>query len=399
MVTRARPLLVSTLGPAVAMALLTGIVGGLVRAGVDFSIAPVGAWASRAALYHAALMMGCFLGTVIGIERAVAVKVPSAWLAPLASGLAGAALLLQFTSAAQWLLVTASVAFTGINMLVVRRQRAGHTMLLLAGALCWLIGNMLFALHWSVQAIVPWWFAFLVMTIAAERLEMTRLMRRRPGAQSALIIVLLALAAGAAASAVAPIGGGILYGSALLALAAWLTVFDIARRTIFAEGLPRYMAMCLLGGYAWLAVAGVAWAADALGLPARDIALHALGLGFVVSMMMAHAPVILPAIARVKLLFGRFFYIPLALLHGSLLVRLAGGWNNPVWREQGSLFNAVAIGVFAATAVGAAVAWRLRYAAQKSAHHGVSPGDSHERGRAEYQHPQVSEDGGRELAA
>jgi hypothetical protein len=35
----------------------------------------------------------------------------------------------------------------------------------------------------------------------------------------------------------------------------------------------------------------------------------------------------------------------------------------------------------------------------KSAHHGGSEGDSHERGRAEHQHPQVPEDGGRQLAA
>jgi len=377
MVSSARPVLLLTLGPAVALALLTGLAGGLLRAGVDLPQAQGAAWPSRAVLYHAALMMGAFMGTVIGIERAVAVKARASWLAPLASGLGGAALMLGFAAAGSWLMVAASVAFTGVNVLVVRRQRAAHTALLLAGALCWLSGNLLFALQWSAHAIVPWWFAFLAMTIAAERLEMTRLMRRRPGARPALLGVLLALAAGAAASAVTPKAGGVLYGMALVALAIWLMVFDIARRTLFAEGLPRYMAVCLLGGYAWLAVAGLAWAAGALGWPTRDAALHALGLGFVVSMMMAHAPVILPAIARVKLLFGRFFYIPLALLNGSLLVRLAGGWNNPVWREQGSLFNAVAIGVFAATVVGATLAWRARYAGEaanvsrKSAHHGV----------------------------
>ena len=42
-------------------------------------------WLGRAALAHAALMIGAFLGTVIGIERAVAVKLRCAWLAPIAS--------------------------------------------------------------------------------------------------------------------------------------------------------------------------------------------------------------------------------------------------------------------------------------------------------------------------
>ena len=96
------------------------------------------------------------------------------------------------------------------------------------------------------------------MTIAAERLEMTRLMRRRPGAQAALYAVLLALAAAAAASARWPGPGGVLFGAALLALAAWLLTYDLARRTVRAQGLPRYMAVCLLAGYAWLAIGGLA---------------------------------------------------------------------------------------------------------------------------------------------
>jgi hypothetical protein len=41
-----------------------------------------------------------------------------------------------------------------------------------------------------------------------------------------------------------------------------------------AAGLSRYMAVCLLLGYAWLAIAGLAWMATAAGLPLRDTALH-----------------------------------------------------------------------------------------------------------------------------
>jgi hypothetical protein len=153
----------------------------------------------------------------------------------------------------------------------------------------------------------------------------------------------------------------VLFGAALLALAAWLLVFDIARRTVRARGLPRYMAVCLLGGYAWLALGGLAWAATALGWPARDLALHALGLGFIASMVMGHAPVILPAIARVKLLFGSWFYLPLAALHLSLALRLVLGWHDFAWRAQGALLNALALALFAATAAGATLAWRRQH--------------------------------------
>ncbi|HEY0826065.1 MAG TPA: hypothetical protein VGD76_19920, partial [Ramlibacter sp.] len=247
------------------------------------------------------------------------------------------------------------------------RQRAPHTGLLLVSAAAWFVGNVLFAAGAGATAVLPWWFAFLVMTIAAERLEMTRLMRRRPGAQPALYVVLALLVLGAAASSASALAGGLLFGAALVALAAWLFLFDIARRTVRADGLSRYMAVCLLTGYAWLAIGGAAWAATAAGLPARDTALHALGLGFIFSMIMGQAPVILPAITRVKVAWGAFFYLPLAALHASLAARLFGGFADFGWRSQGALFNALAIALFALTMAGAAFAWRRRHGPRAAA--------------------------------
>jgi hypothetical protein len=347
----------------VAASLLAGLAGGLLRVGIALPMAADTPWLTRAALAHAALMMCGFMGTVIAIERAVAFKHPAAWLAPVASGAGAVALLAGAQVLAALLFVLAALVFVAVNVLLLRRQPAAHTGLLVASAGAWLTGNVLLAVGANSSTVLPWWFAFLVVTIAAERLEMTRLMRRRPGAQPALHLVLAALAWGAACSGVAPVLGGVLFGLALCGLAAWLLAFDIARRTVRAEGLSRYMAVCLLGGYVWLAIAGVAWAATALGYPTRDIALHALGLGFIVSMMMGHAPVILPAVARVKLQFGNFFYLPLLALHVSLIVRLVAGATDFHVRAQGALFNALAIALFAATAAGAALAWRHRHAA------------------------------------
>jgi hypothetical protein len=354
------------LAACVAASLLAGILGGLLRVGTALPGTAGSEWIARAALAHAALMMCGFFGTVIGIERAVAARWRPAWLAPLASGLAGVALLLGDEAVAGGLLVASASLFVAVNVVLLLRQRAPHTALLLASAIAWWMGNLLFAALAGGGAVLPWWFAFLVLTIAAERLEMTRLMRRRPGAQLSLLVILAVLLLGAATSGFSAVAGGLLFGAALVALSAWLLVFDIARRTVRADGLSRYMAVCLLGGYAWLAVGGVAWAATGLGFPARDAALHALGLGFIVSMIMGHAPVILPAIARIKLLFGGFFYVPLAALHASLLLRLAPGWTDFPWRAQGALFNALAIALFAATAVGAALAWRHRYGARNA---------------------------------
>jgi hypothetical protein len=134
---------------------------------------------------------------------------------------------------------------------------------------------------------------------------------------------------------------------------------DIARRTVRNRGLTRYIAVCLLSGYVWLAVGGVIIIASrglSPGTPSYDAALHALGLGFIFSMVFGHAPIIFPAVLRVKLPYHPTFYGPLALLHVSLLVRLAGdaAGQLPLTRA-GGLLNALALAAFILGTVSAVV--------------------------------------------
>lgn len=365
-----------------ATLVLAAVAGGLLRAGAAWPLLQGSALVSQAAGAHAALMLSAFLGLVIALERAVAVKRTWAFLAPAAAGCSGVLLLLDRYPAAAALGVLAAATSVAVHTVVWRRQPAAHTALLLLAALSWLVGNGLYAAGCSIGAVLPWWFALVVLTIAAERLEMTRLTRRPAVALPALLGIVALLGAGAALSslssptsapawapALAPVPvslqawGGVLYGAALSALALWLAVFDIARRTVFAPGLARYMAVSLLAGYAWLALAGLAWLGTALGCPGRDLALHALGLGFILSMVMGHAPVILPALLPVKLRFGVGFYLPLLALHASLLLRLVGGIGHPTWRTLGAELNAAALLLFALTL--AASAWAARRAAAR----------------------------------
>jgi hypothetical protein len=320
-----------------------------------------GPWLTHAVMHHAFLMICSFMGTVIGLERAIAVKTPWALVAPAASAASGLFVLAGKEPAAGGLAVVAALAFVAVNVLVVTRQAVSHTYLLLLGALAWLVGNVGFALAPSAHATVPWWFAFLVLTIAAERLEMTRLMRRHDASAPVLYAVLAGLVMGCALFLVSPTWGGIVYGAALVGLAAWLFCFDIARRTVFADGLSRYMAVCLLVGYFWLAIAGISWCATSLGVPLMDAALHALALGFVFSMMLGHAPVILPAIARVKVHYSWAFYLPLALLHGSLAARLLLRNTSFSALPTSALGNALAIVFFIATLAGSAIAWHVKH--------------------------------------
>ena len=333
-----------------ALAMLAGIAGGLVRVGVAID-APQSAIAR-----HGALMVAGFLGTVISLERAVAVGGRIALLAPATAAVGVAALLFQIERVLDASFLLAPVLLVALSAEIVRRQFALHTVLLLVAAMAWLAGNALYVAHVDIVAVAGWWFDFLVLTVAAERLEMTRLMKRSPLATPLFLALTVVLIVGSVAVAFWPARGAYGYGTALVGVAAWLYRYDLARRTIRTTGYSRYAAVALLAGYAWLVVAGLAWVAGPIvGSATLDIALHALGLGFVVSMIFAHAPVIVPVVAATRLRYTPLLYLPLALLHASLILRFGSGWGNIALLRWGSIGNASAILLFAATVV-----WSLR---------------------------------------
>ncbi len=300
-----------------------GVAGGLVRLGASIP-APAGAIA-----LHGALMVSGFLGTVIGLERAVALGRLWAYAAPLASGLGGACLVLGFATQGFALMVLAAAVFVAASAATFARQRSLEMATLFAGAVAWLAGNLLL---FAGEPAVPWWIAFFALTIAGERLELSRYLKRAPAVRIAFLLI-------AALLVVTPLAPRAM-GAVLVLLALWLFAFDLARVTVRQRGLPRYIAACLLSGYAWLALGGALLAAAV----AYDAALHAIFVGFVFSMVFGHAPVILPAVLRVALPYSSVLYLPLALLHASLLVRAF------VLVPLGAWGNAAAIALFIATA-------------------------------------------------
>ena len=332
--------------------LIVGVGAGLLRLGWA-----VPRPAADLAAFHGPLMVCGFFGTVISLERAVALARRWAYLGPLASGAGGLALICGAPiEVAQLLLALGSAVLLAGSVSVFLRQRALFTFTLAAGAGCWLAGNLLWLAGQSVFAVVPWWAGFLVLTIAGERLELSRFLPPSPVAQRVFIAVLAGLTFGMVLNAQ-------LFGAALLALALWLLRQDIARRTVKDTGLTRFIAVCLLSGYAWLALAGATMLAAGLapGSAAYDAALHALMLGFVFSMVFGHAPIIFPAVLRVAVPYHPVFYVPLALLHLSLALRLAGDLAvQPDWRSMGGALNAVALLAFILNTIAAVIRGKLK---------------------------------------
>ncbi len=359
--------------PLMALAgvsLIAALWAGLVRMGWQ--------WPSSGALpaaQHGAFMVSGFLGTVISLERAVALRQnlrdsrPGTftprfdtrlfYLAPALAGAGSMALLLGMPPlVGRSLIVLGSAGLALLFAVIYRLQPNVANGIMAGGALAWLTGNLLWLGGAPVSRSFPWWAAFLVLTIAGERLELARVMlwgktaRRHFVAAVAVFVVGLLLS-------LAPLGGAAaelfhlavrVCGVGLIMLALWLARYDVARRTVRKTGLTRFIAACLLPGYFWLGVGGLLWlwfgGAYSAG-PVYDAMLHTVFLGFVFSMIFGHAPVIIPAVLRVSVPYSPLFYGHLILLHLSLLLRVTGDLTmNLTMRQWGGLLNASAVLLF-----------------------------------------------------
>jgi hypothetical protein len=302
---------------------------------------------------HGPLMVSGFLGTLIGLERAVALRVRWAYLGPLATALGGIMLIFSLGgSLGAFLITLGSLVLVIVFARIVRQHLAVYTVTMGLGALVWLAGNLLWLSGRPIYQIVLWWAGFLILTIAGERLELGRLLSLSRGVLGAFVIIAAILLVGILVLLWLPDIGTRLAGLAMVAMGIWLLRYDITRRTVRKPGLPRYTAICLLSGYSWLLVAGVlilVYGQLVAGLQ-YDAYLHAIFLGFVFSMLFAHAPIIFPAVLGVQVVYSPFFYVFWVLLQvslaGRVLADLGGLWQFRLWT---GLLNGIALTLFVAT--------------------------------------------------
>ncbi len=335
---------------------VTALLGGIARLGVALG------WGPSVAVQHGPLLVVGVFGTVISLERAVALTKTWAFAAPALSAL-GAVSMMAGVSFAPWLSVASCVVVVLVNAVIIRRQAAAFTWLMLLGSLALLGGTVWWARGAAVFEVVPAWMAFFVLTIVAERLELSRLAPTPRWASSVLVGVSILCAASALVQPWWPAVATPAFGGSLVLLGVWQLSFDLARRTVRLPGLPRFTALGVLVGAAWLTFAG------ALNLlagrppagPLADAALHGVFVGYVLSMVFAHAPIILPAVARVAVPFHVVLYVPLTVLHVGLALRIGGDLtSHAVLRQAGGVLNVFALLLFGATVVVARVFFAVK---------------------------------------
>lgn len=324
------------------LTLLSATWAGLVRLG--WQLPPL---RPNLAMSHGPLMVAGFFGALISLERAVALGARWTFIAPLLSGLGG---LLQalgiFEPLGPIFLTLGSIFLVLIFAAVLRTHINNYTVVMALGALALLVANFLWLLGWQVPKIVLWWAGFLILTIVGERMELSRMLRPSRFGLALNYAAIVIYIAGLTVMLFQYELGTRIASIGMIGMAIWLLIYDIARRTVKQSGLTQFIAVCLLSGYVWMIISGM------IGLiytgvtagPMYDAMLHAIFLGFVFAMVFGHAPIIFPAVLGLDIQYRQYFYIPLVLLHLSLLLRTFGEMAGQGWaRLWGGLINVLAV--------------------------------------------------------
>jgi hypothetical protein len=278
--------------PIVLIGLVAGISGGWIRLGS--LIIPL----AEAGLNHGLLMVGGFLGTLISIERAMIMK-KKAWLIiPFFSGISTLFFLFELGQAGLGALLAGSLGLSLIMHFQTMRHPHFHSVLLYLGAVCWFLGN-LFAWHFGmIAAGSTWWIGFLLFTIVGERLELSQFLPVPTWSKKALGGFLGLFFIGLTV----PFHGmgNEVMGFGILLISAWLLIFDMAKVSARKKAQFRYIGIGLRAGYLWLGAQGLILLLMESHPLFYDMFLHTFFLGFVFSMIWAHAPIIFPTIFGIR---------------------------------------------------------------------------------------------------
>ncbi len=321
----------------VLASLLTGILTGWFRAG--FNIPALGG------LYldHAAIMTGSFLGTVILIERIVAMKKIYLFAFPIINASSLIFYFLNLEEIAFLCLIIGALGLFYVFFLINKKHSDLPHQIMWAGTAAWLIGNVHLLIFHGYAHSILWWMAFLLLTIVGERLELSRFLPISSTKRKALVFLLFVFLI----SCILPfhLGGQMLTGITLLLIAFWLMFYDMARKSVKKPGVHRFSAIALFFGYGWLVLSGLLFILNDTGFISYDSLIHSFFLGFVFSMIFAHAPIILPGVLGINYKpFHSSLYLWVLLFQLSLIIRIVGGmFRFPLWKQYASLANGILI--------------------------------------------------------
>lgn len=325
--------------PLVLLSLLAAIWAGWIRIGIQLP-------APGVAAHHGSLMINGFLGSLIFLERAVTFKNKLVLLLPLANAVSIAAYLTGAPQLAAYLHIGGSLGFMVMCAYFIYRYKETYYYLFFAGAFCLLAGNLVLYSTQLYPAAIVWWMEFLLFTIVAERLELSRFLPYNKWRQSLLFASLSLVLAGAFIPFHA--GGNTVFALALCLTAAWLLKYDMAFKSIRNKGQHRYSGLLLITGYCWMLATAAIILFEKSFVFGYDALLHAFFIGFVFSMIFSHAPIILPAVAKLPIkIYRPVLYIWFVVLQVSLAARVISDFTGEMnMRKFSGMINGLSILAF-----------------------------------------------------
>jgi hypothetical protein len=296
------------------LCLLSGLWSGLNRIGWDIVILPITA-------HHGAIMVGGFLGTLIALEKIIPLKNKWFYVIPVVNGVSVFFFFIGQPMVAIYTLIFTSTALSFVFLFYLRSHRNVTYVLMLIGSLCWVVGNLLLLTKLFYPMAFPWWAAFVLFIIAAERLELMKFLPVSATDKKIFIGILLSFLVGVIFSFHDI--GNVICGSALIGISLWLLRNDVIAINLKKKNVPRYVAVSLLAGYISLLFTGIFFFVLSDEWLNYDIIVHSFFIGFVFSMIFAHGPMILPGITGVSATpFSVSLYFWLSLLQISWIIRI-----------------------------------------------------------------------------
>lgn len=318
------------------VSLVTGVLSGLQRMGWDFNLTAVVA-------DHGAIMIGGFIGTLITLEKIIPLKRTALYILPILSGSSVFLFFIDQPWLSVFCLILSSAGLCMVFLIYLLRERSLVYAIMLAGALAWATGNVLLLTNGFYPVSLPWWMAFVLLVIASERLELMKFLPVSLN-QKRFFVGMLALFTVTCALTFHGIGS-YLAAFSLIAIALWLMRFDVVGLNLKKQQLTRYTGVALLTGYVSLSMCGIFILLASHKPLGYDILVHTFFLGFVLSMIFAHGPIILPGVLGISIKpYHTTLYLWLTLLHGSWVVRVFADFTlDMVLRKYTGMASGIAI--------------------------------------------------------
>lgn len=316
--------------------LLVGLWAGLLRAGWQLP-------GTSVAVHHGAVLVGGFLTTLIALEKVIPLKKNWMMVIPMVSAGSLLIALPGMVYGFYFMIAGAVGLMVVLGIYTNQHPKDLATILMMAGAGCLLIGDVLLLNRQFYPMAFPWWMAFLLLTITAERLELSKFLPVTNRHKAILVTLLSLFVLGLIFSFHG--AGNIMSGCAAIGVSLWMLRHDVMGIGLKKEGLVRFSAVALVIANGWLMVEGALLILAPQTALAYDMAVHVFFLGYTFAMIFAHGPIILPGVLGLQVRpYHPILYVWLFVTQGALLFRVVmDAFENPLGRYWSGVVSGTGI--------------------------------------------------------